>query len=123
MTLLAISAAFVGGVFLGLRLHLPASALVMFAPAIILLAVLSHSFKSSTAPAALLMLAVLGALRVASFGGEPVLPLWKDYHDGGILEIQGVVVADAQALGTVTRLRLAVDQVRAGSFPSAGFAH
>jgi len=119
MTLLAISAAFVGGVFLGLQLHLPASALVMFALAAVLLAVLLHSFGRRAAPAALLMLVVLGALRVASFGGEPVLPLWKDYHDGGVLELQGVVVADPEASGTVTRLRLAVERVRVGSFPPA----
>jgi len=114
MTLLAISAAFVGGVYTGLRLHLPVSALLVFALAVALLVVLLHSLKRGAAPAVLLMFLVLGALRVASFGGEPG-PGLAPYHDLGVLDVQGVVVADPEASRTVARLRLAVDRVRAGN--------
>ena len=113
MTLLTLSAAFVTGVFLGLQLGPPFGALGFFALAAVLLLLLLAKTRRATFPALLALLAVTGAVR-----GAPTEDRADDglvaYHGPAALQVEGVVVDAPEVAGTVTRLRLAVDSVRAG---------
>jgi len=113
MTLLALSAAFVGGVFFGLRLEPPFSALGLFALAAALLLLLVR-MQRGVLLALLVMLAVAGAARSTS-AGDGMDGGLASYHGPATLQLEGTVVSDPEAVSTATRLRLAVDRVRTDS--------
>ncbi len=114
MTLLALAAAWLVGVYLGVRLDVPPAALALFATTSILLSALLVSARRAPLATLLLLLLVLGALRVELSNVGAATPL-ETYHGRRSLEVQGVVIGDPEPAGAATRFRLSVDHIRPDS--------
>ena len=114
MTLLALAAAWLAGIFLGTQLNVSVPALGLFAVACVLLALLLGSVARRPLPALLLLFLVLGLLRVEALSDEPGEPLAALYSRNPV-QLQGLIVADPEAAGSATRFRLAVEQVSLNS--------
>ena len=110
MTLLALAAAWVAGVFLADRFDLDEYALGLFLIASLLLTVLLVLIRWPLLTALLLVVVVLGMLRVEVLSDDETSAL-AAYHGHGRLQAQGVVAGDPEAAGAATRLRLRVDQI------------
>ena len=110
MILLALAAAFLVGVFLGIRLEAPVPALGLFAAAFILLSALMVTTRRSPLPTLLALLLVFGAMRAASFGDDVASAL-VTYHIQRATQVQGLVTSDPEAVGAATRFQFSVDQV------------
>ena len=112
MRLVIASACWVAGVYVGLRLAVPASALAMFLLASVALVPLFGMRRwSLLAPVALLLL-LLGALRVE-------LPTHSiqglELYDGlGEVTVEGIVVGDPEARGSAVRFPFKVEAVATG---------
>ena len=111
MTLLALAASWLAGVFLGVRLDVPTPALGLFAVASILLTALLAVSRRSSLPALLLAALMLGTLR-AGFLGDDGGSMLASYHSRTPVQVRGLVINDPEAVGTATRFRLAVDRIR-----------
>ena len=117
MTLLWISLAWVLGIFLGLRLDVPLSALGMFLLVAALLFVLARVRRWRALAAILVLVAVLGGLRVQGLSGSDADPSLRDYFTAGPVQVRGTVVSDPQPAGSSVRLRLSAETVEADSGP------
>ena len=113
MTLLALAVAWLIGIFLGVRLGLPLSALVLFAVAVVLLTALLATLHRSLLPTLLLAVMIAGALRVELFHGDPTSAL-AVFHTPSPILVEGVVINDPEAGGATTRFRLEVDRLAHG---------
>ena len=111
MTLLALAAAFVLGVYLADRFDVPEPAVGLFLFASLLL-LTPVRLRRSALPALLLVVLLLAMVRVEVFGGDRTSAL-AAYHSLHPLQLQGVVVSDPEAAGTATRFRLRVVGVMA----------
>ena len=112
MTLLALAAAFVLGVYLADRFDVPEPAVGLFLFASLLLLLTLVRLRRSPLPALLLVVLLLAMVRVEVFGVDRTSAL-AAYHSLHPLQLQGVVVSDPEAAGTATRFRLRVVGVMA----------
>lgn len=110
MKLLVLSAVFLAGVLLGLRLGMPASALGFFMLAAALSAPLLLGRSLPVAPALIALLVIVGAWRGTVSVDDDFSSLER-FHGGPTDEVRGRVVSEPERVGTATRFRLAVEQV------------
>ena len=108
--LLALSAAWSGGVFLALRSDISAPALGLFAIAALPLAALLLHLRRSIFPAAMVLVLSLGMLRVEVSGSGEDSDL-VSYHSSRPVSVQGLVADDPEPAGAATRLRIEVQRV------------
>ena len=113
MKLLVLSAVFLAGVLLGLRLDMPASALGFFMLAAALSVPLLLGRSLPVAPAVILLLVIVGAWR-GTVSVDDDFSALERLHGGPVDEIRGRVVSEPERVGTATRFRLAVEQVGSG---------
>ena len=112
MRLVIASAFWVAGVYLGLQLEAPASALTMFLLASVALVPLFVMRRWSVLVPVALLLLLLGALRVdLSPPSSQDLAL---YNDLGEVTVEGIVVGDPEARGSAVRFPLKVEAVATG---------
>ena len=109
MTLLLLASCFVAGVFVGLRAETPPVAAVLLVSAAVLLALLSRMLRRSVFASVLLLAAIAGILVVEWLHAVPGEEL-RGYHDTS-LEVVGVVAADPEPAGPLTRVVLEVESV------------
>ena len=109
MTLLAVAAAFLLGVFLGDRLDPPPSALLVFASGALLAAVFLGRIGHSTLPAILALCVVLGGLR-ASVMADPTSDLAR-FHSERTVQLEGLALDDAGQAGAAMRFPVRVERV------------
>lgn len=112
MKLLAISIAFVGGTLLasGTAVGAPLGALALFGVAAVFGALLQASMRRSPWAALIALAFVLGVMRVAVVG-DASLP---SYASPRLQQVEGVVMGDAEALGSFARFRLGLERIRTG---------
>ena len=111
MTLLGASAAFLVGVYLGVRFDADSPALGLFLlAAALVLALLVVSARRFALPWALIVIVLLGMLRV-ELPGDGGASAMAAYHGDRALRVQGVIVSDPQPAGRATRFRLRVDKI------------
>lgn len=109
MTLLAVAAAFLLGVFLGDRLDPPPSALLVFTSGALLAAVFLRRLGRSTVPALLVLCVVLGCLRAAVMA-DPTSDLAK-FHRERTVQVEGLALDDAGQAGAAMRFPVRVERV------------
>ncbi len=109
MTLLAVAAAFLLGMFLGDRLDPPVSALLVFTSGALLAAVFLRRIGRSTVPAILVLFVVVGCLR-ASVMPDPTSDLAK-FHSERTVQVEGLALDDAGQAGTAMRFPVRVERV------------
>ena len=113
MKLLVLSAVFLAGVLLGLRLDMPASALGFFMLAAALVVPLLRGRSLQVAPAVIALLVLVGAWR-GTMSVDDDFSALERFHGGPTDEVRGRVVSEPERVGTATRFRLAVEQVGSG---------
>ena len=109
MTLLAVAAAFLTGVFLGDRLDPPLSALLIFASGALFSAVIFGRIGRSTFPAILALFVVIGCLR-ASVIVDPTSDL-AEFHSERTVQVEGLALDDAGQAGAAMRFPVRVERV------------
>ena len=112
MTLLLLASCFVAGVFVGLRAETPPVAVVLLVAAAVLIALLLRMLRRSVFVSVLFLAAIAGILTVESLRAVPGEEL-RAYHDTPA-EVVGVVAADAEPAGSLTRVLLEVESVNSG---------
>ena len=112
MKLLAVSIAFVGGTLLapGAAVGAPLGALALFGVAAVFVALLLASMRRSPWAALIALAFILGVMRVAAVG-DASLP---SYASPRLQQVEGVVMSDAEALGSFARFRLGLERIRTG---------
>ena len=113
MKLLAAAAAFVGGTLFASEfgLGIPLAALMLFAAAALLGALLLTSARRSPLPALIALAAVLGVARVVVAADTPT-PM---YASARMQQLEGVVLSDVESLGDFARFRLEVERITGDS--------
>jgi len=102
MRLLALAAAWMAGLLIGLEFSLHLTALYLFLSACVPLAFLLRARRSSVWPAVIAAVLLLGLLRVQlQDAGPPPISL---YNGAGIVTIDGVVVRDPESRGPNVKL-------------------
>ena len=110
MTLLALSAAWLAGVYLALLYDVPASALgLFFLASVLLLFALVTSFRRLSLVALLPAVVLLGTLRVATQADDGASTL-LEYH-GPSIRVEGVVDSDPEPAGIAARFRLRAERI------------
>ena len=112
MTLLLLAVCFVAGVSVGLRAEAPPLAVVLLVVASVLTALLSRTLGRSVFPSVLLLAAVAGILVVESLHTLPGDEL-RAYHNVPA-EVIGIVAADAEPAGSLTRFPFEVESADPG---------
>ena len=111
MKLLAAAVAFVGGVLFATELGVaPAVALLPFAAAALLGALLLLSLRRSPLVALVALAFIFGVARVAMAEDAPM----PSYASPRMQQVEGVVLSDVESLGSFARFRLGVERIRTG---------
>ena len=112
MRLMVASACWLAGIYMGLRLDAPASALALFLVASVVMVPLFAIRRWSVLLPVALALLLLGALRseLLSPPGEGLKP----YYGLDNVVVEGLVAEDPEARGGAVRFRFAVDTVASG---------
>jgi competence protein ComEC len=113
MTLLALAASFLIGVYLGDRLEAPPAALGLFALAGVLGAVALVVRRRSLLPGLMVLALVLGAARIGASPDDATAVLLA-YHGQRSVQVEGTVASDPEAAGTALRFRLSVRRIAVG---------
>ena len=102
---------FVGGTLFAFEVGAtPVIALLSFAAAALLGALLLVSLRRSPLAALAALAFIAGVARVAMAGDAPL----SSYASPRIQQVEGVVLSDVEALGSFARFRLGVERVRPG---------
>ena len=111
MKLLAAAVAFVGGVLFATEIGVaPAVALLPFAVAALLGALLLVSLRRSPLVALAALAFILGVARVAMSEDAPM----PSYASARMQQVEGVALSDVESLGSFARFRLVVERIRMG---------
>ena len=111
MKLLAAAVAFVGGVQFATEIGVaPVVALLPFAAAALLGALLLVSLRRSPLVALAALAFILGVARVAMAEDAPM----PSYASARIQQVEGVTLSDAESLGSFARFRLGVERIQTG---------
>ena len=111
MKLLVAATAFVGGALFAFEIGAtPVIALLPFAVAAALGALLLASLRRSPLTALVVLAFILGVARVAMAESAPL----TSYASPRIQQVEGVVLSDAEALGSFARFRLGVERIQPG---------
>jgi len=102
MRLLALAAAWMAGLLIGLEFSLPLVALYLFLSACVPLGLLLKARRSSIWPAVIVAVLLLGLLRVQLHDMEA--PSISLYNGAGTVTIDGVVVRDPESRGPNVKL-------------------
>ncbi len=120
MKLIAAAIAFVSGTLIAFEFggSAPLMALILFAFAALLGALLLVSLRRSPLPALIVLALILGVMRVAVSEDAP-LPTHASPRPQ---QVEGVVLSDVEALGNFARFRLGIERIRAdeGGWAPAG---
>jgi competence protein ComEC len=103
--------AFVVGVLLGPRLGGSPAALALFLLAAVLVVPLAISLRWRLVPVLMLPALALGVLRAGTFEPDHAASL-AQFHGSIGHQVEGVVLSEPDSIGSVSRLRLAVERVR-----------
>ena len=114
MTLLALAAAWVIGVYLGVRYDASIASVALLATSAVLLAGLLVTARRPLLPAVLLLFALLGILRSDMLGSESGQRLTA-YHGLVQVELRGWVADDPETSGRTTRFRFRVTEIDTGA--------
>ena len=114
MTLLALAAAWVIGVYLGVRYDASIASAALLATSAVLLAGLLVTARRPLLPAVLLLFALLGILRSDMLGSESGQRLTA-YHGLVQVGLRGWVADDPETSGRTTRFRFRVTEIDTGA--------
>lgn len=109
MTLLAVSTAFLLGVFLGDRLAPPVSALLLLISGALLIGLFLKRIGRSVFPVVLVLCVVVGGLRMALMT-DPTAELAR-YHTQSPVQVEALVLDDAGPAGSAMRFPVRVERV------------
>ena len=112
MTLLALSASFLLGVYVGGRLDAPPIALGLLSLTGVLTSVALALGRRSYLPAFVLLALVLGVSRIGLEPGDSTAALLA-YHGQRPVQMEGTVADDPEAAGTALRFRFSAQRIRA----------
>ena len=109
MTLLAVTTAFLLGVFLGDRLDPPVPALLLFTSGSLVGGLFLKRIGRSVVPAVLVLCVVLGCLRMAAMTDSTAE--LAGYHTQSSIQVEGLVLDDAGPVGAALRFPVHVERV------------
>ena len=109
MTLLAVTTAFLLGVFLGDRLDPPVPALLLFTSGSLIGGLFLKRTGRSVVPAVLVLCVVLGCLRMAAMTDST--PELAGYHTQSSIQVEGLALYDAGPVGAALRFPVRVERV------------
>ena len=102
---------FVGGTLFAFEIGAtPSIALLLFAAAALLGALLLVNLRWSPLVALVALAFILGVARMAMAGDAPL----PSYASPGLQQVEGVVLSDVEALGSFARFRLGVERIQPG---------
>ncbi len=112
MTLLAMAAAFVAGLYLADRVEAPVSGLLLLISGALFAGLFLRRMGRTAFPAIVAVAVLLGCLRVAA-AGDPSSDL-ANYHTGEAIQAEGIALEDASRVSGAIRFPVGVERVLAG---------